>query len=674
MRSLSLIELAVRYARERDPVCERYKGVCDNFLTTISSMQSEMEQIFGTTKRSPKSKASQTILSSYQFRMINEVMRQALTLSSPVPPSTGLLSNSRGVAISGGTFTDIQGNLNQYVRQTYPVYMMLTMTSFVGSSIAMEAADIQTLLNDMAGRMDDLDFSDYSVLKYGDLRAISTPRRRYQRTWHHDVDEQDPFQEYTVAIHNQIMTARTYRGKSALQSFKNDAKMILEHNFRRVMSSFSVEIIPSQGFMKTPAFCSAFWLSYLIDENIQHGELQAAFRYLMQELQLGQPTSPAVQLTSEGQFLSVALVQETLESYCILPEDVDFDNCSCHLYVDNCQRLRVSIESVNGRTYWGSMMQFPKLSSHDTEAMKDTLLMSNGIKSDGYQIDKKAYLLAIYRHIIWTHYGGYSFMRSPRESPIMLISPMRRARAVRLAFNREYRFTWHGWNWSIDDGGSDVELSQVAIDNISWTCFTIPHDDSFGRQAVCCRSRFDAPSLYLETFLAQGERMLSQIQLSCTTCKDVEIVTGVNCEVFFQSRFSPISPFPAPHAVFIFVKDLQDVDDAFEISWFWAKDRTGLNRLSPDDMRALGLRKPRQSRIYVETWELQPRILEDLRVFHEIFGFAADSPDIPRSLDLPVASVEWDGDEDGPLTPWEAITMNWNEYYNNVPLSLTLEL
>jgi hypothetical protein len=25
------------------------------------------------------------------------------------------------------------------------------------------------------------------------------------------------------------------------------------------------------------------------------------------------------------------------------------------------------------------------------------------------------------------------------------------------------------------------------------------------------------------------------------------------------------------------------------------------------------------------------------------FGFAADSPDIPHLLDLPVASIEWDG-------------------------------
>jgi len=55
--------------------------------------------------------------------------------------------------------------------------------------------------------------------------------------------------------------------------------------------------------------------------------------------------------------------------------------------------------------------------------------------------------------------------------------------------------------------------------------FTIPHNVSSERQAgsICCRSGFDVPSLYLETFLAQGERILSQIRTSCTTCKDVAI-------------------------------------------------------------------------------------------------------------------------------------------------------
>jgi len=245
----------------------------------------------------------------------------------------------------------------------------------------------------------------------------------------------------------------------------------------------------------------------------------------------------------------------------------------------------------------------------------------------------------------------------------MLISPTRHARAVRLTFNREYRFTWHGW--SIDNNGSDVEVSQVAIDNISWTCFTIPQSVSSapqaGHPAICCQSKFDAPSLYLESFLAQGERMLSQIRLSCTTCMDMAIVTGVNCKIFFQSCFSPTSPFPAPQAVFLFVKDLQDVDDAFRVPWFWAKDRKGLNRLSPADKIALGLDELRQSKIYMESREQPPGKWEELRFFHEIF---ADSPDIPRFLDLPVASVEWDGDEDGPLTPWEAITLSWGEYHS----------
>ncbi|KAF8712421.1 hypothetical protein AX14_013107 [Amanita brunnescens Koide BX004] len=55
-----------------------------------------------------------------------------------------------------------------------------------------------------------------------------------------------------------------------------------------------------------------------------------------------------------------------------------------------------------------------------------------------------------------------------------------------------------------------------------------------------------------------------------------------------------------------------------------------------------------------ECWE---EMVLDLRVFHEALGFAADSTDIPRFLDLPTASVEWDGDANGPLTPWELIHM-----------------
>ncbi len=68
-----------------------------------------------------------------------------------------------------------------------------------------------------------------------------------------------------------------------------------------------------------------------------------------------------------------------------------------------------------------------------------------------------------------------------------------------------------------------------------------------------------------------------------------------------------------------------------------------MNRLSPADRLALGLDELRQSKIYMESRELPPGKWEELRLFHEILGFAADSSDIPRFLGLPVASVEWDG-------------------------------
>lgn len=44
-----------------------------------------------------------------------------------------------------------------------------------------------------------------------------------------------------------------------------------------------------------------------------------------------------------------------------------------------------------------------------------------------------------------------------------------------------------------------------------------------------------------------------------------------------------------------------------------------------------------------DLWYLSPSMLEELRIFHEVLGFAADSPDIPRILGSPIASVEWDG-------------------------------
>ncbi len=81
----------------------------------------------------------------------------------------------------------------------------------------------------------------------------------------------------------------------------------------------------------------------------------------------------------------------------------------------------------------------------------------------------------------------------------------------------------------------------------------------------------------------------------------------------------------------------------FEIPWFWAKDSKGLERLSQADMLALGLQELRSKICISDTWEVEAPIWDQLRVLHEIFGFAADSVDIPHFLGFPVASLEWDG-------------------------------
>lgn len=108
--------------------------------------------------------------------------------------------------------------------------------------------------------------------------------------------------------------------------------------------------------------------------------------------------------------------------------------------------------------------------------------------------------------------------------------------------------------------------------------------------------------------------------------------------------------------VFFFVQDLQDVDSVFDIAWFWARDPKGLEHLSEADILSLGLREPCLSKIYVEgrlEMLCEPRLskyvewqdleMEELRIFHEALGFAAGSSDIPHVLELPIASVEWDG-------------------------------
>ncbi len=62
-----------------------------------------------------------------------------------------------------------------------------------------------------------VDMQQYNVLKYGDLRATGVPWRRDRSILLGDGYERDVPQEYAVRIQNQVMTARTYKGKSALQ-------------------------------------------------------------------------------------------------------------------------------------------------------------------------------------------------------------------------------------------------------------------------------------------------------------------------------------------------------------------------------------------------------------------------------------------------------------------------
>lgn len=62
------------------------------------------------------------------------------------------------------------------------------------------------------------DTQQYRILKYGDLRAISVPRKTIRNLTLLDGKyEWNIMQEYAVRIQNQIMTARTYRGKSSFQ-------------------------------------------------------------------------------------------------------------------------------------------------------------------------------------------------------------------------------------------------------------------------------------------------------------------------------------------------------------------------------------------------------------------------------------------------------------------------
>ena len=138
-------------------------------------------------------------------------------------------------------------------------------------------------------------------------------------------------------------------------------------------------------------------------------------------------------------------------------------------------------------------------------------------------------------------------------------------------------------------------------------------------------------------------------------------MTSVRRFIDFQRCFSSLS-HQDEDPVFLFVQDHQNVDDVFDITWFWARDPKGLKHLSRTDILSLGLREPSLSKVYFDgRFERfrEPRLskhgergdfdeagreeMEELRIFHETLGIAADSPDDSRFLDLPIASVEWDG-------------------------------
>ena len=105
----------------------------------------------------------------------------------------------------------------------------------------------------------------------------------------------------------------------------------------------------------------------------------------------------------------------------------------------------------------------PCFSSYEMEAIENGLY--HGTVPNSYQIDRKACLLSIY------YYMSYPSRITPLAptTTVILISPTRLARAARLTFDREYRFTWEGWH--VKTNGVDVTMSHVTIENNSWTWY-----------------------------------------------------------------------------------------------------------------------------------------------------------------------------------------------------------
>ena len=110
----------------------------------------------------------------------------------------------------------------------------------------------------------------------------------------------------------------------------------------------------------------------------------------------------------------------------------------------------------------------------------------------------------------------------------------------------------------------------------------------------------------------------------------------------FQSAFRPSPLLPELETVYLFIEHLRDIDEVFDIAYYWSKDPDGSEPMSRGDIAALGLREIQNSDVFFQQIVCDKTMFESLRIFHEMFGIGT-SEDIPRFLDLPMATLEWHG-------------------------------
>ncbi|KAF8712423.1 hypothetical protein AX14_013109 [Amanita brunnescens Koide BX004] len=314
----SLIESTVRHAREYDAMSQEFVKVCNDFLTTISPMESWMARTLRDSVspiRRAKTKPYDDILHNYQLQI--QLLRGRLHILMLLPSSsTGVLPNAGVVTINDSTFIDVVGD--QSIIQNHGTI------------------NVQTLHPDQmrTPQMDDLDLSDYREFKYGDLHSISIPWKRWQ-----------DMQEFTVSINNEIMTARTYTGEDALESFKNDVRIILAQKFRNTNFLQLFGVCPSKT---VPTLIFHRDLKPVAD--FMHPEprenLRLKFRVCRQWLDACHYLVQDCQFHAARRYLVKTQGQsdDALErNSWIIPFDVNADDACWHLYLDNFEHLQLSI-------------------------------------------------------------------------------------------------------------------------------------------------------------------------------------------------------------------------------------------------------------------------------------------------------------------------------------------